>query len=552
MRQGKTVLMWVLAVALLVALPVTQALADQPTLPADKVKTSPGNIPPVPRAMPDLTPYWNFDPPKHPFFDISKLTISGDMRVRPELRNNGSFGVNTGTLGLLNTNGTNQSANDQFVTQWMRLGINYSISQDVDVFFQEQYAKVWGATAQACAGGICANDAFNQGNAGELFTRQAWIMIRNIGIEGLSLKAGRQLVVMGNHRLFGHFDWANTGFSHDGITFQYNQPMYEIWGGWIRVADLDAGAAGPGAGVVAPGQTAANANSDANMTFLRLAFKPMKGLAIEPLWVYFDNKTALSAAGNSSQTGAATTFGGTAAHAPGQNRHTLGGRVAFKEGMFDATAEYYWQTGSMALAQSNNRLHVNANAFAAVAGITLKDVPTQPRFGLEFNYASGDGSAANCNGNTGAGCGGNANTFENLYPTNHIVMGYADLMAWRNMVGYSGDIQIKPTKESHLEAKFWLFRKANNNDCWYRAAQNCYFTQTSANTGGVASSNSLAKELDLIYTLFFKENKVAWQIGGSYIWAGEMINQIAAQNAAGNGPSGTNQIWAYTQLHVNF
>jgi len=552
MRQGKTVLMWVLAVALLAALPVTQALADPPTLPADKVKTSPGNIPPVPRAMPDLTPYWNFDPPKHPFFDISKLTISGDMRVRPEMRTNGSFGVNTAGLGRL-TPGDNR--NDQYVQQWMRLGINYAISSDVDVFFQEQYAKTWGATNQNCAAGVCVNDAFNTNatnTANNLFTRQAWIMIRNLGVDGLSLKAGRQLVVMGNHRLFGHFDWANTGFSHDGITFQYNQPMYEIWGGWIRVADLDPGLNNPTAGVVAPGVAGANASADADMTFLRLAYKPMKGLAIEPLWVYFDNKTSVTP-GSTSVTGAGgTTWGGTAAHAPGQNRHTLGGRVAFKEGMFDATAEYYWQTGSIALAQSANRLHINANAFAAVAGITLKDVPTQPRFGLEFNYASGDGSAQQCNGNNGANCGGNANTFENLYPTNHIVMGYADLMAWRNMVGYSGDIQLKPTKESHFETKFWLFRKANNNDCWYRAAQNCYFSQTSANTGGAVSSNSLAKELDMIYTLFFKENKVAWQLGGSYIWAGEALNQIAAGNAAANGPGAVNQIWAYTQLHVNF
>ncbi|WP_455387823.1 alginate export family protein [Petrachloros mirabilis] len=544
MRQRKTVLMWVLAVALLAALPVTQALADPPTLPADKLKTSPGNIPPVPRAMPDLTPYWNFDPPKHPLFDISKLTISGDMRVRPELRSNGTFGVSTSGTGRLAQGPGNNNANDQFVTQWMRLGIDYAISPDVDVFIQEQYAKVWGATSQTCSGGVCSNDAFNQNNANSLFTRQAWIMIRNLGIDGLSLKAGRQLVVMGNHRLFGHFDWANTGFSHDGITFQYNQPMYEVWGGWIRVADLDPGVNNPGAGVIAPGNTTANASSDTDMTFLRLAFKPMKGLAIEPLWVFFNNKQAsiggTGFAGNSVQ-----------AHAPDQNRHTLGGRVAFKQGIFDATAEYYWQTGSMGLAQSNNRLHINANAFAAVAGVTLKDAPMQPRFGLEFNYASGDGDAANCNSNNGQGCGGNANTFENLYPTNHIVMGYADLMAWRNMVGYSGDIQLKPTANSHFETKFWLFRKANNHDCWYKAAQSCYFTQTGAN-GGVATSNSLAKELDMIYTLFFKDNKVAWQIGGSYIWAGEMINQIAASNASGNGPSGTNQIWAYTQLHVNF
>lgn len=543
MRQSTTVLMWVLAVALLVALPVTHALADPPV--AKELKQTPGNEAPVPRAMPDLQPYWNFDPPKSPLFDITKFTVSGDMRVRPELRTNGTFGLNTTGTGRL---ANSSAANDQFVQQWMRLGLNYAISPDVDVFLQEQYAKTWGGTNQNCAAGVCANDAFNTNNANTLFTRQAWMMIRNVGIDGLSLKLGRQLIVMGNHRLFGHFDWANTGFSHDGITFQYNQPMYEIWGGWVRVADLDPGANNPGVGVLPPGSPGANANNDVNMTFMRLAWKPMAGLAIEPLWVYF--KSNATNIGGTGTTGA----GGNSvqAHAPDQDRHTLGTRVAYRQGIFDATAEGYWQTGSMGLAASPNgsRLHINAEAFAAVAGVTLKDVPTQPRLGIEFNYASGDGNAGTCNSTTGAGCNGHANTFENLYPTNHIIMGYADVMAWRNMVGYSGDLQLKPTKESHFEAKFWLFRKANSGDCWYRAAQNCYFTQTSTNS--VANSSSLAKELDLIYTLFFKDNKVAWQIGGSYLWAGQYLDQIAAGNSAANGPAPVNQIWAYTQLHVNF
>lgn len=549
MRQSRTFLMCVLAVALLVALPVTMALANPPTIPADKLQTNPGHGAPVPRGIPDMQPYWNFDPPNHPLFDISKFTFSGDMRVRPEMRSHSSFGVNSGGgAGALGRLGPSVRDNDQFVQQWMRFGFNYAISPDVDVFIQGQYAKNWGAGAQQCAGGVCANDAFNQATAGTLFARQAFLMIRNLGIQGLSMKAGRQLVVMGNHRLFGHFDWANTAFSHDGVTFQYNQPTFEVWGGWIRVAENDFGNTGGTAafgGVLPPGNTAFPANNDANMTFVRLAFKPMAGLAIEPLWVLFkNNQPSLGGVGFAGNT--------VNAHANDQNRHTLGGRVAFRQGIFDATGEAYWQTGSMGLATTGNRLRINATALAVVTGITLKDVPTSPRFGLEFNYASGDGDAGNCNSSTGAGCNGSANTFENLYPTNHIVMGYADVMAWRNMVGYSGDIQLKPTKESHLEAKFWVFQKANNNDCWYRAAQNCYFTQTSANTGGVVSSNSLAKELDLIYTLYFKDNKVAWQIGGAYLWAGHMLDQIAAGNAAASGPQSTNQTWAYTQLHVNF
>jgi hypothetical protein len=226
--------------------------------------------------------------------------------------------------------------------------------------------------------------------------------------------------------------------------------------------------------------------------------------------------------------------------------------------MFDGTAEYYWQTGSMGLGESSNRLHINANAMAIEGGLTFEQLPWTPRLGLEFNYASGDGSAKNCNGDTGAGCGGNANTFENLYPTNHILMGYADRMAWRNMVGYSASLQAKPSIAQQLDFRFWIFRKANNNDCWYTASQACFSSATgTGNSGGgnttnIATSNSLYKEIDGVYTLFFKDNKVAWQTGASYLIAGKMLDQLAAGNAAGNGSSAVNSIWVYTQVHVNF
>ncbi|MFO0708084.1 MAG: alginate export family protein [Nitrospira sp.] len=516
-----------LAAAVMAALPVGQALADPPV--ASKVLEYPTNIAPVPRAMPQLQPYWDFDPPKHPLFDLSKFTISGDARVRAETRHNANFGQG----GTLNS--------DTFVQQWARLGLNYAISQDVDMFTQLQYSHNWGGNTTAAGGN--ANDSSFQTNhvtAGNssVGVRQAFIMIRNFGIDGLSLKVGRQLMVMGNHRLFGHFDWNNQAFSHDGVTFQYNQPTYEVWGGWLHAGNSDAAASGASAGAVTNAATSGGANAD--ILFTRLAFKPIAGLAIEPLWVWMNNKTG--PAGTADIT-AANNGAVTIPHAPGQSRHTLGGRVAYRSGMFDGTAEAYWQTGHFDMTGGNQNVSINAVAMAYEAGITLQNVPTTPRIGAEFNYASGDNST-NCQGSNVSGCQGNANTFENLYPTNHIVMGYADRMAWRNMVGYSGSLQLNPTQSSHLETRYWIFRKANSNDCWYTASQAC---QSAVNT----TSNSLYKELDVIYTLFFKNNKVAWQTGFSYLWAGRGMDQIV-QGSAGNQGAASNSTWGYTQLQVNF
>ncbi len=533
-----------LAVAAL--LPVSVALADPPV--AKKVVTSPDNKPPVPRGIPDLTPYWDFDPPNSPLFDIKRFTVSGDARVRPEYRNNQTFGI------------TKSSGN--FVQQWMRLGLNYAISPDVDVFFQPQWAKNWGAAAITGTGlagsnpaNIGANDPFQFGQGDTLFARQAFIMIRNAGAQGLSIKMGRQLVVMGNHRLFGHFDWANTGFSHDGITIEYAQPGYEIWAGWLKQADQDFsgfGAAAPSFGVQPPGVAGSGgfASRDQDMFFARLQFKPIAGLSIEPLWVYMIN-------GLPSNSNTAIGAGVLQAHAANQNRHTLGGRVAYRKGMFDGTFEGYWQTGSMGYnsgaagtqVQSSRDLRINASALAIEGGLTFANLPMQPRIGLEFNYASGDGDAKACSSTaTKAACNGNANTFENLYPTNHIVMGYMDLFAWRNMTAYSASLQFKPAATNHVEIRGWIMRKSNAGDCWYRAAQNCYLDAVGG--AGASTSSSLGRELDIIFTQFLKSDKVAWQTGVGYFWAGQAVTQM--RNNAGVGSGAPGQTWAYTQIHVNF
>ena len=121
---------WTLAAILIAGITAAPVMAEK-TTPATGKNSA---VPAVPRAIPDLLPYHKFDPPKSKLFDMSKLTISGDLRVRPEFRNNGTFGI-----GAKN--------NTFIVQQWARLGFNYSISPDVTFFFQAQHSKNWGVNA---------------------------------------------------------------------------------------------------------------------------------------------------------------------------------------------------------------------------------------------------------------------------------------------------------------------------------------------------------------------------------------------------------------------
>ena len=208
---------WTLAAILIAGITAAPVMAEK-TTPATGKNSA---VPAVPRAIPDLLPYHKFDPPKSKLFDISKLTISGDLRVRPEFRTN---------THLWDTGGKN---NTFIVQQWARLGFNYSISPDVTFFFQGQHSKNWGVNAPGCRRG-----ARREWYQWDLFARQAFMLVRNFLVPNLTIKAGRQLVVWGNHRMFGHFDWNNVGWSHDGLTANYKlSKSTTLQVGWLRTAE---------------------------------------------------------------------------------------------------------------------------------------------------------------------------------------------------------------------------------------------------------------------------------------------------------------------------
>ncbi|MYA28560.1 MAG: hypothetical protein F4Z24_04475, partial [Nitrospira sp. SB0666_bin_27] len=105
---------WIIVAVLFTA--VIPVYAEKTTPATDKNSA----VPAVPRAIPDLIPYHKFDPPTSMLFDINKLTISGDLRVRPEFRTNWKFGRPYYLDGAI----IDEKSNSFIVQQWARLGVN--------------------------------------------------------------------------------------------------------------------------------------------------------------------------------------------------------------------------------------------------------------------------------------------------------------------------------------------------------------------------------------------------------------------------------------------
>ena len=507
------------------------------------------DVPVIGRGIPQKEEYELYDPKIGRNFDLKNFWIRADLRVRPEYRSNTCFGGGIGTSGQCNAPGSTANklagtANDQFVLQMIRLGIGYDLSPDVNFYVELIDSRTWGGgdpLNHAC--GTSPNTT--GGSSCSLGVRAGYMLVRNFaGVQGLGFKAGRQYVVFGNQSLFGHFDWSNTGFSHDGIMVQYSTKAADSYLGWLRPTETDLAQAQPVGSVQpnVPGTTgqAVNAFGDTDILIFYNQIKSLPGFLVEPYYVYYKNN--LGAADNRGQ------GLGTAKHSD-QTRHMIGTHIEMRKGNFDASSELVYQFGQMgdtggvadpcgSAGTQSKCLHINAWATRNWVGYTAYDMAWKPRLAFNFDYASGDGRA-NCTLNTAYGGCKSANTFENFYPTNHIHMGYMDVQGWKNMLSFSVNLQARPTRNDHLEFWYANLNLASAQDNWYRATQGVYVFSKAGNT-----ETHIGDELDFVWTHMFMDGKLAFQTAFSYLFAGGYIQE--------NLGTSIDQIWAYAQLWLNF
>lgn len=526
------------------------------------------NLPHIPRSMPQKEAYENYDPVIGRNFDLKNFWMRADLRVRPEFRNNACFGLGSAVRGECTTIGgaranapapsTNgKAANDFYVQQWVRLGIGYDLSPDVNFYMEIIDSAVWGGNGNpnnAGNAGDPLNHSCNQlasTGACRLGVRAAYVLVRNFaGVQGLSMKAGRQYVIFGNHSLFGHFDWANTGYSHDGIMFNYSaNKNFESWLGWFRNSETDlaqgspvgsggSNIAGGPAGAAGDAAGTADAGRDVDMFIFYNQLKSIPGILFEPYYVLYINQLH--------ETANATLQGMGTPKKSNQVRHMIGQRTELRKGNWDSILETAYQFGVTAdgIGADNQRnVKINAWALRFWLGYTLYENKMKPRLAVNLDWASGDGDA-NCA--TAATCSSAGGTFENFFPTNHIHMGYADVQAWKNMVAPQVNFQFRPdfgpfsAGRDHFEIWYMSMNLANARDNYYRAGQGPYIFSRNDNT-----KKHVGDEIDFSWTRMFADGKVAFQATYGHIFTGGYMTH----NMPGTP---TNQEWGFVQLWMNF
>lgn len=327
--------------------------------------------------------------------------------------------------------------------------------------------------------------------------RQAWMQF---GSKAANLTVGRQIFLYGDERILGPLDWTNLGRTFDAARFHYEKTDWwiDVFAASVVTFDPD----GLNASDLFDNQGVGRDQILSGAYFSSTALIPWQVTDIYGLELHES-----SVAGN-------TDFA------------TLGTRMKAdpkKLGGWDYDTEMAVEFGEVK--------DKDLSAFAGHWGIGYNwlNCPWKPRFGLEYNFATGDGNAAD----------GDVGTFQNLFPTNHKFYGYMDVWAWQNIHNPAVSFSVQPTAKLKAQVDYHLFWLADTSDAWYRANGTTAVRPITPGADSFAGS-----ELDVTLSCKVSKN-LALQAGYSHFFAGSYLGDAGSKRS-------DDADFAYLQMQIDF
>ena len=304
--------------------------------------------------------------------------------------------------------------------------------------------------------------------------RQAYLEVGTD--QGLSLKAGRQVLLYGDQRLIGPLDWTALSRTFDAAKVRWSSKD----GLWVDAFVSS---------VVVPDRNGFD-ESDWDAVFSGI-YAHIPTLSIQDTEFY-------------------------ALHLDDTNRDdhfiTLGTHIKSKAGTlgrWDYEAEFAVQAGT-----AGGR---DLTAFASyIEGGYTWQQEWKPRLGLEYSYGSGDGDATD----------GDEGAFQNLFPTNHLHYGLMDIFSWSNLHDLALHVSAKPSAKITTSLDWHSFWLANTADAWRRANAK---TTVRDQTG--SASNYAGSEMDALVSYAACSNFTV-TAGYSHFFAGNYLSDTGAGSDA--------------------
>lgn len=475
-------------------------------------------------------------------YSYGQFTLDGEIRPRFEFRH-----------GYKSVADSNQDA-AAFVEQRMRLNFGYKTEGYIfKVSLQDVH--VWGSQPQLI------NTTTKQNNDGTyLSIHEAWGQA--LISESLSLKFGRQEIVLDDHRIFGHVGWTAQARSHDAAILKFKKNKFK--------ADF---------GVAYNQDKAALANTVAS----KGSYK-----AFQYLWLHNDFGENFGASVlflNNGKEQIDYDSSGTAVVVPetyykDNYSQTVGTRLTYKKNKLSIAAAFYNQMG----------LHGDRGTyFSDYDGEFNKEISAM-NYGLEVNYKVTDKFTAgvgyeylsgNSQTDTSASYKRVNHAFTPFYGTNHKFNGHMDYFYVGNHVGSVG-LQDIYLKMKYKGEKFWvgatvhMFSAAN--DVWdgYKygkddiaanivlsdeltaattqaeidAANNKYDAFTNTKYTDYTMATGLGTEIDLSFG-FNLSKGVAFKAGYSTMLATETLAYLKnVKDYDGQGRVDENSSWGWAMIII--
>jgi len=397
----------------------------------------------------------------------------------------------------------NGPTDDAWLLTRFRLGAKFEPAPWVRVYAQGQDIRELGGSRPNNVGafGADGDDAFD--------LLQGWVDVGLVG-EGLSLRTGRQPLSFGDQRLLGNPQWLNSTRAWDAVKLRYAADTWQ-----------------------------ASAFAGSPVTFLNNQwnqsdyFNVHEGRNAVDSGVYFSAQQLIP--GQSATDGYVIhqklnkLAAGAGAPAGAVGRTSVWSVGTRMKG--DPRQLHRWDYDLEMVLQAGTAGGLAHRAFAGHWGGGYNFERTwQPRLGVQFNYASGDGNPGD----------GKSGTFQNFFPGNHALYGFMDTTAWMNVLNPQLNASVQPTDRLRVTADLMAFWNATRTDAWYAA--NTSTLVRALTPAALTASRYRGAELDL-NAYYQLTTHVNVQAGYAGFLAGTYLERTGAHD---------NAHFVYSQMSVKF
>ena len=409
-----------------------------------------------------------------------KLVFWSSLRFRYEMQDN----FNIKSYGARPVAG---KQDDSFLIGRLRLVFSYQPIEDLLVSIGMQHSMVWDLALDKSD---FYNTKFRKENnpyEDKWEPYNTYIQVSNILSQPLTLKAGRQLIHYGDHRIFGPGQWGNTGrWIWDAIKASYKASwgFLDAYYGRSIIHDPDV------------------VSISHRHGFESLGFYGHVDIPIESLQVGVEPFAMTKKDTHENYKGEDGVYGDL-------NTYYLGARVVFKHchGIdFDLT--YLTQQGDYADDD------VDAYGYHLLLGYHFNHLPFCPFLSAEYSYASGDSDPGDQK----------HETFDAAFGARDKMYGRMNLFQWKNIKDAQVNLQATPRRGIQIKAEFHKFWLAEKRDAWYLNPK-VYRDQTGH------SGDEVGREFDLVLKVNLpKGNEI--QAGYGHFWPDEFAKNVASDKQA--------------------